>query len=88
MLKCNKSAGIDGIPAEVYKCLNETFSQSMNDMFNFILCKGEYPEKWAEGLISPVFKSGETINPDNYRCITVQNTISKIMDTLYRLPKY
>ncbi len=47
----------------------------MNDMFNF-------QKKWAEGLISPVFKSGETINPDNYRRITVQKTISKIMDTL------
>ncbi len=56
MLKCSKSAGIDGIPAEVYKCLNKFLSHSINDMFNFFLCKREYPEKWVEGQISPVFK--------------------------------
>ncbi len=51
-------------------------------LLNYVLEKGAYPDKWAEGLISPVYKAGSRTDPNNYRRITVQPAISKIIDTM------
>jgi hypothetical protein len=70
-LNDNKSCGIDGVPSEI-----------LLSLLNYVLEKGAYPDKWAEGLISPVHKSGNVKDTNNYRRITVQPTISKILDTM------
>ena len=41
-LKCNKAAGIDGIPAEFYKCASEKLVTPFCAVFNYILDQGEY----------------------------------------------
>ena len=43
---------------------------------------GEYPKSWGNGIIFPIFKGGETSNPENYRGITLINSISKIYSQL------
>ena len=40
-----------------------------------------FPDIWAEGLRSPVFKMGEIINRNNYRGITVPSVIATIFET-------
>jgi exonuclease III len=81
-LKDNKSCGIDGIPSEAFKYTQDVLGDTLLIILNYILDKGVYPAKWAEGLISPVHKAGAWNEPKNYRRITVQPAVSKIFDML------
>jgi hypothetical protein len=38
---------------------------------NNILTSGRFPESWTEGLITPIHKSGNSLDPNNYRGICV-----------------
>ena len=81
-LKDKKSSGIDGVPSEIFKYTEDVLGDTILSLANYVLEKGVYPEKWAEGLISPVHKAGSWNDVNNYRRITVQPAISKIIDTM------
>ena len=51
-------------------------------VFNYIIEKREFPDSWAEGLKSAIFKSGLRNNPSNYRGITVLGIFAKIFEKL------
>ena len=80
--KNNKSAGTDNI-------LNEFISNSSNEVkdiilriFNTLLKLEYFPDIWAKGLITPVFKKGNRNNTNNYRGITVLSLLGKIYTRL------
>jgi hypothetical protein len=81
-IKDKKSSGIDGVPSELFKYTKDVLGDALLTLLNYVLDIGEYPEKWAEGIISPVFKAGNHNDPNNYKRITVQPAVSKILDTL------
>ena len=70
-LKVNKSAGTDCIPAEFIKACNGSFIQHICDVLNYCIELRQFPDAWAEGLRTSVYKPGDKLNPDNYRGITV-----------------
>ena len=51
-------------------------------LFNTILTNGEYPSRWATGVIHPVYKKGDHGVPDNYRKITVMPCIGKLLESI------
>ena len=59
----NKSSGIDGLIAELYKHSFDSHSHFILEFFNRLFQKGEYPKSWGEGIISPIFKSGNSEDP-------------------------
>ena len=69
-LKNNKACGDDGLVGEFLKYAPHEVIPYLSFLFNSILDKGEWPEKWATGLISPVHKNNSVNLPDNYRKIT------------------
>ena len=79
-LKNNKSAGIDSIPAEFVKCCSDAMAADMADMFNHALEKREFPDIWAEGVRTPVYKSGMKLDTNNYRGITVLPVYEKVFE--------
>ena len=64
-LKCKKAAGVDGISAEFYKYGCNELLPAIELLFNTILTNGEYPSRWATGIIHPVHKKGDHGVPDN-----------------------
>ena len=46
--------------------------------FNVLFSTGTYPIQWSESIIQPLFKKGDSTNPDNYRGISLLNICSKI----------
>ena len=46
-------------------------------LFNLILEFGSFPDQWCEGLITPIFKSGDKNDTNNYRGICVTSCLSK-----------
>ena len=81
-LKCKKAAGVDGISAEFYKYGCNELLPALELLFNTILTNGEYPSRWATGIIHPVHKKGDHGVPDNYRKITVMPCIGKLFESI------
>ena len=72
------SPGIDGLIAEIFKCSYDTISPLLLRLFNTIFTNGVYPVSWSEGVITPIHKKGSLDDTNNYRGITLINTLSKI----------
>jgi hypothetical protein len=52
-------------------------SKGFLKVFNKILESGRFPETWMEGLITPIYKSGNSLDPNNYRGICVSSCMGK-----------
>jgi hypothetical protein len=79
-LKNGKSCGADEIPGEVIKYCN------INDIIlhfcNTALHTGQRPELWNITNITPIPKSGDLSNPENYRGISLTSIISKTFNRM------
>ena len=79
-LKNNKSPGADFIPPEFIKACKEDLKVEIKNLFNYILDKREFPECWAEGIKSAIFKKGDKLKASNYRGVTVPKIFEKIFE--------
>ena len=77
-LKNNKSPGCDNIPAEFIKFCKEISSDDLTTIYNYIIESQDFPEIWAEGLRSAIFKGGIRNVVKNYRGITILSIFAKI----------
>jgi len=77
-LKNGKSCGIDGIPSEYYKYTFDILAPYLVKIFNNIFETKEFPNSWGKSIICPIHKSGPTHMPENYRGISLTNTMYKI----------
>ena len=50
LLKSNKSAGIDMIPAEFIKACKEVLLEDITMILNYFIDNENFPEQWAEGI--------------------------------------
>ncbi|CAG2186361.1 unnamed protein product [Mytilus edulis] len=76
-LKNKKSCGPDSISNEMIKNSQSFLIKSLNHVFNKILSTGNYPQIWANGFITALFKNGSKDDPSNYRGLTVTSCLSK-----------
>ena len=80
-LKNNKSPGLDSIPAEIIKSCKEQIGGDILEAFNYIIEKRDFPDSWAQGLRSPIFKAGDVKDVHNYRGITILSIFGKLFET-------
>lgn len=81
-LDSNKSRGHDNIPADLLKANMAPFSEIITKLFNKIITTGSYPDVLKIAKITPVFKSGDTLDPSNYRPISTLSALNKILEKL------
>ena len=81
-LKNNKSPGCDNIPAEIIKYCKEMLSDDLTTVFNYIIESRNFPEIWAEGLRSTIFKADQRSVVKNYGGITILSIFAKIFEIL------
>ncbi len=81
-LKCNKSCGPDNIKNEMLKNSSPELQMALLKLFNLTLSSGVFPEVWNTGLISPIFKSGDKTDPNNYRGICVTSNLANVFYSL------
>ena len=81
-LNNNKSAGLDGVIAEVFKSSENIITPFLTTLFNKIFISGNYPKKWGEGCIIPLYKKGDIDDVNNYRGITLINIVAKLYSQL------
>ena len=77
-LKNNKAAGPDRIPAEILKACPPHILKLLLKIMNTIKQSSVYPKRWGLGITSLLFKEGDDEDPNNYRAITVADSLSKV----------
>ena len=78
----NKGNGLLDLHPLVIKENKNLFSHHLSDLYNFSLEKSVFPAKSKIGRVTPVYKSGNTENIENYRPITVLPIFSKVFEKL------
>ncbi|KXJ09308.1 RNA-directed DNA polymerase from mobile element jockey [Exaiptasia diaphana] len=81
-IKANKATGSDRIPPRAVKESAEVLCHPFSTLANYIFDKGEIPQQWKQGEITPVFKKDCCLDKSNYRPVTVLPSLSKIFGTL------
>ena len=59
-----------------------TFLPLLEASFNNILSTGDYPDKWVQGAITPIHKSGSKSCADNYRRISVMPALGRLFESI------
>jgi hypothetical protein len=76
-MKNNKSAGIDGIPAEILKADLNITAEALLPLFHDIWTFETIPDDWKRGVIVKIPKKGDLSNCKNWRGIN-QCVASKV----------
>jgi hypothetical protein len=81
-LENDKATGVDGVGVRLLKAGCLVFSYILTIIFNKSLTTGYVPRSWKVKRISPLFKSGDRNNQDNYRPISIMPIGMKIFEKI------
>ena len=76
------SPDLDGLSIKFVKQIIYYILTPLTHIFNLSFATGTFPEKFKESRIVPIFKSGDPKSCDNYRPISLVNSLSKILDKI------
>lgn len=79
-LKANKSPSLDLIINEMLKHSTHELQLILLRLFNECLLLGVYP--WNMSVTTPLHKTGDREEPDNYRGITIGSCLGKLFSTI------
>ena len=79
-LKACKATGLDKIPAKILKLSANIIAPSLTFIFNLSLATGIYIDEWKQARVTPIFKSGDRRQCENYRPISVLPVVSKVFE--------
>ena len=78
--KNTSSGGHLDIPIKVVTSIIHVISEPLCFIFNRCITTGYFPNNLKIAQVTPVFKAGESTNPNNYRPISVLTIFSKILE--------
>ncbi|KAL4103343.1 hypothetical protein QTP88_018720 [Uroleucon formosanum] len=81
-LKNNKSPGENNVVAELLKNGGNAIKDEIWKMIKEIWETEVMPGEWNTAILCPIFKKGDTLDPKNYRGISLLDTCYKILSTL------
>jgi hypothetical protein len=75
---------------ELLKTAQTYLNPCLVKLFNAVFTSGIYLQIWSEGYITPIFKAENPKLPQNYRGITICNSIGKVFNPILnnRLDKF
>ena len=81
-LDVNKSVRPDSIPLRVLSECAVELAPSLNALYNLSLSTGSFPARWKHAHITPISKNESKNLVNNYRPISLLNSVSKILERL------
>ena len=82
LLKNNKTAASDKIKNEMIRHSVDYMCSTYTKLFNLILKAGIFPDAWRVGSLTPIFKSGNISDTNNYRGICVSSCLGKFVSSI------
>lgn len=79
-LKRKKATGIDDLPNGMLKDCREEIAKPLTYIINLSLKTATVPKDWKTAQITPVHKSGNVTDANNYRPISILPVVSKILE--------
>ena len=79
-LDLSKATGTDNIGPRLLKLSASFISESITYICNKSIQNSEFPSKWKEGKVTPLFKNGTKEDVNNYRPISILPVLSKIIE--------
>lgn len=76
------SPGADGLTALLLKTCSSALSVPLSLIYRASLDQGVLPQQWSEASITPVFKAGDKLDPNNYRPISIVPIVAKIAERI------
>lgn len=82
MLDPYKSAGLDNLDPFFFKLSANIIAAPITSLFNLSLLSSEIPRDWKSAAVIPLFKGGDTLDPNCYRPISILPCLSKVFEKL------
>ncbi|CAK1581342.1 unnamed protein product [Parnassius mnemosyne] len=77
-----KTADLWGISVKVILSIIDTLAPYLATIFNISVESGVFPDLMKHSKVIPIFKSGSTLDPANFRPISVLPTLSKLFEKI------
>ncbi|EFA12429.1 hypothetical protein TcasGA2_TC005240 [Tribolium castaneum] len=79
-IKLNTAPGPDQIPPKLLRTCAASLSGPLAKMMTKSFLQGTLPYEWLQATITPLYKSGDKLDPANYRPVSLTSTCCKIME--------
>uniref|UniRef100_A0A8K9VAJ4 Reverse transcriptase domain-containing protein n=1 Tax=Oncorhynchus mykiss TaxID=8022 RepID=A0A8K9VAJ4_ONCMY len=76
-----KSAGLDNLDPFFLKLSAEIVATPITSLFNLSFLSSEIPKDWKAAAVIPLFKGGDTLDPNCYRPISILPCLSKVFES-------
>lgn len=83
-LKNNKAGGFDHISSTLVKRISPYIVNVLTYLFNLSLSSGEFPLCLKNAVVIPIFKRGDSSQPDCFRPISLLSVFSKILEKIVK----
>jgi hypothetical protein len=77
-----KSSGLDNLDPSFLKLSAVIIATPITSLFNLSLNSSELPKDWKTAAIIPLFKGGDSLDPNCYRPISILPCISKVFERI------
>jgi hypothetical protein len=81
-LKVTAATGCDGISSRLLKTFSNQLAPILCKFINSSFQNGHFPNCLKKAIVSPIYKSGNSSNPSNYRPISVLPVFSKVFEII------
>jgi len=92
-IKPGKAPGVDGVTTTILKMAADAVGtsklkpvnhvvDSLVLLFNFVFDNETWPERWATGIVFPLYKQDSRLDPANYRPITLLSVVGKLFGSI------
>ncbi|CAH2091597.1 unnamed protein product [Euphydryas editha] len=81
-LDVKKTADLWGLSVKVVSSIIDEVAPHLATIFNGCIEHGVFPDLMKHSKVIPIFKSGSTLDPNNFRPISVLPTFSKIFEKI------
>ena len=84
-LNVEKSMGPDQIPACVLKNCKHELATPLALLFNKSIEESALPQDWRDADVLPILKSGNKLECNNYRPISLTSIVVKVLEQIIQL---